>query len=82
MDMRIAVGFGVAQAMRDSDVVYSEDPNAEWETLMTVAQLEEMALLEPEHDWRIIKHGPLHGETFQRQGEGRWVCVESNDGFA
>lgn len=68
--------------MRDSDVVYSEDPNAEWETLMTVAQLEEMALLEPEHDWRIIKHGPLHGETFQRQGEGRWVCVESNDGFA
>lgn len=82
MDMVIAVGFGCAMATKDGEVVYSEDPNGEWEEMMTVGQLEEMAAADPEHDWQIVKHGPLHGETFQRQGPGKWVCVESNQGFA
>jgi hypothetical protein len=82
MDMVIAVGFGIAQAFRDSDLIYSEDPQGEFEDAMTVAQLEKLAAAEPEHDWRIVKHGPLHGETFQRQGPALWVCVESNQGFA
>ena len=41
-----------------------------------------IAPMDPDHDWRIVKFGPMHGETFQRQVENNWVCIESNEGFA
>lgn len=83
MDMIIAVGFGIATATKDEQIVYSEPHDAESEDdYMTVEQLEALAAADPEHDWRIVKHGPMHGETFQRQGPGKWVCIESNEGFA
>jgi hypothetical protein len=81
MDMVIAVGFGSAIVTKDDELVYSED-RVENETYWTVQDAENIAKLEPDCDWRIAKHGPLHGETFQRQGDGLWVCVESNQGFA
>jgi hypothetical protein len=82
MDMKIAVGFGFAQASKGDEVIFTETPNMEWEDCMSVGQLEELAAVDPEHDWRFTKDGPLHGETFQRQGPGLWVCIESNQGFA
>lgn len=33
-------------------------------------------------DWRVVFHGPLHGETYQRHMENTWVMIESNMGFA
>lgn len=84
MEMIIAVGFGFAGAFKGDECVYDEsqiDGNS-WEDYATVADIEAMAKDDPEHDWQIRKYGPLHGETFQRQGEGRWVCIESNQGFA
>ncbi len=80
MDMWIAVGFGSAYAMKDGETIYTEDPNSD--EVMTVGELETLAAADPEHDWRFVKYGPLHGESFQRQGEGKWVCIESNMGFA
>ena len=79
MEMTIAVGFGVAGAFKGDECVYDEQRAEEY---LTVADIEAMAKDDPENDWQIRKHGPLHGETFQRQGEGRWVCIESNQGFA
>ena len=79
MHMMIAVGFGFAGAFKDDECVYDEQSADEH---LTVADIETMAKDDPEHDWQIRKHGPLHGETFQRQGDGRWVCIESNQGFA
>jgi hypothetical protein len=29
-----------------------------------------------------VLDGPLHGETYQRQGKNHWVLVERNLGFA
>lgn len=86
MDMVIAVGFGSAIVTKNGELVYSEpyidlDATEEPE-YWTVQDAENLALKEPDCDWRIEKHGPLHGETFQRQGNGLWVCVESNEGFA
>ncbi len=82
-DMPIAVGFGSAIVTKDGECVYSE---REGEEIWTVADAERLAAAEPDHDWRIEKMGPLHGETFQRHatGEhaGKWVCIESNPGFA
>jgi hypothetical protein len=81
MDMVIAVGFGIAFVTKDNEFVYSED-SADDENYWTVQDAEDVAKLDPDHDWQIVKFGPLHGETFQRQGDGLWVCVESNKGFA
>ena len=44
--------------------------------------IERMANKDPFHDWRIVFYGPMHGETYQRQGYMNWVCIESNKGFA
>lgn len=83
MNMIIAVGFGSAYVTKDDECVYDEqqamqDEAEEW----TVQDAENAALADPDHDWRIVKHGPMHGGTFQRHGPGEWVCVESNEGFA
>lgn len=80
MEMLVAVGFGAAYATKDSEVVYMETTHDD--DLKTVGDIEEMAKADPDHDWRIVKEGPMHGETFQRHGDGQWVCVESNRGFA
>lgn len=81
----VAVGFGDAHLERDGEVLWDENRDGEgldWGDMMTCAKAEEMAAADPDHDWRIVKHGPLHGETYQRHGKGRWVCVEQNQGFA
>ena len=83
LDMCIAVGFGAAFVTEDGSRVY--DGEADFDNgkeSMTVADIEEIAAADPDHDWRIIKDGPLHGETFQRHGKNLWVCVETTLGFA
>lgn len=81
MDMVISVGFGSATATKGSEVIYDEQ-FVENEEYWTVQDVENLAAKEPDIDWRITKFGPLHGETFQRQGANNWVCIESNEGFA
>jgi len=48
----------------------------------TTADAENAALQDPNHDWRIIKHTPLYGATYQRQDVGKWVLVDENIVFA
>lgn len=81
--MPIAVGFGSAVVTKDDEYIYDErQEGPTW----TVADAEKAAAADPDHDWRIQKDGPLHGETFQRHMKGKyagqWVCIESNRGFA
>lgn len=81
----IAVGFGSATVERDGVVVYSEpvgDAFDDEEAFWDFNRAEQMAMLDPDHDWRAVFFGPLHGETYQRQGPDRWVLVEKNEGFA
>ena len=82
-DMVIAVGFGSAFLSKDSELIYSETQDG---PIWTVADAEKLAASDPDHDWRIQKDGPLHGETFQRHAKGKysgqWVCIESNQGYA
>lgn len=83
MNMRIAVGFGCAVATKDDCVVYDGERDImDRGDCRTFMFIENMARKDPDHDWRIVKHGPLHGETFQRHGNNEWVCIESNKGFA
>lgn len=78
-DGLIAVGFGFAGLTRDGDVVWQE---GESDDLMTGAQAEKVAALDPDHDWRIVLNGPLSGRTYQRHGDGEWALIEQNSGFA
>lgn len=83
MDMQIAVGFGMAVCTKDGELVY--DGEADYSNDIkpkTVGDMEKLAADDPDHDWRIIMHAPLHGETYQRHCANIWVMVESNEGFA
>jgi hypothetical protein len=83
MDKGIAVGFGSATVERDDVVVI--DGERQWQKTgdcPTFADAEALAVADPDHDWRVVLHGPLHGETYQRQGPGEWVLVDKNEGFA
>jgi len=83
MGMIICVGFGAAYATKDGELIYDgEDDLRNGKEPLVVKDIEAMAAKDPDHDWRITKEGPLHGETFQRHGVENWVCIESNPGFA
>src|SRR6266566_6039967 len=78
----IAVGFGDACVMRDGEEVYREPQDMVREdAFWDFARAEEEAAKDPDHDWRAVLFGPLHGETYQRQ-DGKWLLVEKNEGFA
>lgn len=79
----IAVGFGYAALHKDGEPVWSEDEAVSSDnSMMTGADAEALAAQDPNHDWRIVLHGPLDGRTYQRHGPGEWVLVEMNQGFA
>ena len=77
----IAVGFGNACLLRDRLRVWSEAHAMNLDDCLTVRNATRRVRRDPNHDWRIVLHGPMHGETFQWQGD-RWVLIESNKGFA
>jgi len=85
LNMLICVGFGEAYVTKDGKEVYDGEEDSRKNDIYqvkTVGDIEKMAEKDPDHDWRVVKHGPLHGETFQRHGPNKWVCIESNPGFA
>lgn len=83
LNSAIAVGFGYAGLECDGEPVWVE-PSIDYdeEDLMTGAQAEAMAAADPDHDWRIVLHGPLSGRTYQRHADGEWALIEQNQGFA
>ena len=84
MDMMIAVGFGDANVTKNGKEVYSEHESCKenWDNAWYVKNAEEAAKLDPDNDWRITIFSPLHGEVYQRQGDGEWILVSTNIGFA
>jgi hypothetical protein len=89
LDAIIAVGFGDAHVECDGEEVWREpasppDEGSEDEAVeyWEVRDAEIAAAADPDHDWRIVLYGPLHGEVYQRHGPGEWVLVEKNEGFA
>lgn len=79
MELDIAVGFGSSYLTRDGKMILDGERD---KRPVTVKRCERLAAKDPDHDWQIVRHGPMHGETFQRHGAKEWVCIESNEGFA
>ena len=82
MQKVIAVGFGSAGVSKDGEPIWQEEHDVDWDDLWTFADAEKKAVDDPDHDWRAHLHGPLHGEVYQRHGPGRWLLVETDEGFA
>jgi hypothetical protein len=87
----IAVGFGNAGITKNGKHVWSEDelprdgaglPHEDSPEPLTMADAERLAAEDPEADWRVYFFAPLYEATYQRQGPGRWVLIESGEGFA
>lgn len=49
---------------------------------ISLAEIEEAAAADPDHDWRLWINAPLGDWTYQRHGEGKWVLVAKGQGFA
>ena len=69
-------GFGVARLVRDGTTVALLSEGA------TGHVAEDRAAREPGHRWTLVIEGPLSGATYLREGEGNWVVIETNGGFA
>ena len=82
MKRAICVGFGAAVVKMDDEVIYEENPRADFTDIPIAQTFEDMAKKEPNHDWRIWFHAPLHEEEYQRQDDGKWVMISSGPGFA
>lgn len=77
----IAVGFGSAYCSKGDDIVYDESDVFD-EKYKTCGDMEQLALADPEHDWRIHYFAPLYEQVFQRHAPGQWVLIEKGKGFA
>jgi hypothetical protein len=82
LDMVVAVGFGDAHVSRGDKIIYQENPNDDGDDWHYLQEFEDMALKDPDHDWRLVLFGPLRGREYQRHGPGKWVLIDSNKGFA
>ena len=81
MERHIAVGFGSAGYSRDGESLWDEQ-GQEFDDCPTVADVEKLAVADPERDWRIYFFAPLYEAEYQRQGDGVWVLVRKGMGFA
>lgn len=87
----IAVGFGSAFLTKSGGLVWSEDdlprdddglPPEDCPQPLTMGDAERLATEDPDADWRVSFHAPLYDAVYQRQDAGKWVLVESGEGFA
>ena len=89
MERILAVGFGDVTVTKDGKRLYSEvemdhkyKETGVDELCPVVFYFEQLAMKDPNHDWRIHFVAPLHEEEYQRQGPGCWVMIFSGEGFA
>lgn len=79
MEMLIAVGFGTAEVRKGKTLIFDEQQSDEFHYLQ---EFEDMAKLDPHHSWTVLLDEPLRSRKYQRQGDDRWVLIESGRGFA
>lgn len=94
MDSTIAIGFGYAQVTKDGNIVYDEalvEPKhleekgpdtTEWPPYWTGQDAEDAAAADPDHEWRILVHGPLSGGEWRRSASSVWTLVKDLGGLA
>lgn len=84
LETRLYNGFGGWMVTKDGELYFQEDctKDKNWEEWKQLKEIEAEAVKDPDHDWRAQFDLPLRGGQYQRHGEGKWVLIESNQGFA
>ena len=84
MGRTIAVGFGSAGYSKDGKTLWDENSAVinDPDEAPSVADVESMAMADPDHDWRIFFFAPMYEAEYQRQGICFWVLVKKGEGFA
>ena len=87
MEMVIGVGFGYAAVTKDDLVIFNENDflkinDHELDELPILQKFEDIALQDPDHDFRVQLEAPFRGRTYQRHDISKWVLIDSNNGFA
>lgn len=77
MEAQLCVGFGTVTVSKDGVGVWQGD-----DCDVLLQRFEDMAALDPDHDWRVTFFQPLAEPEYQRHGSGEWVLVRKGDGFA
>ena len=80
LEMIISVGSGVAQVLKDEEIIFDDDSHSRYSKKLI--DFERMAIDSPDSCWKVIMDAPLWSATWQRESENRWVCIESGMGFA
>ena len=81
----VCVGFGASGLYRDGEcIIDGEERGLDDDNYLTGEECERIAAADPSHKWEIVKHGPLKGATWTREGGdiGRWIKTEETGGFA
>lgn len=85
MDEVLYNGFGGYHVMMNSELYYVGDPQGDWESFKTLADIEkEVQRINsefPRTRWKVILNNPLRGATWTRR-KGKWVLTDTNQGFA
>jgi hypothetical protein len=82
LDWDLEMGFGAGSYSRDGVVLWEEHSKNARKTVPTVADVEALALADPDHDWRIQLISAYYDAEYQRQGPGQWVLVRKDEGIA
>lgn len=81
MDTVLYNGFGGYHVMKGKELFYICDSRGEWDSFLTLADIEVEAKKNPKSKWQVILNNPLRGATWTRK-KGRWVLTDTNAGFA
>lgn len=82
LQTRLYNGFGGWSITRNGALFYQAENNADFDGCKTVAEIEEIAKIDPDNDWRAELFLPLREATYQRHGDDKWMLVRVGEGFA
>ncbi len=89
LDRVICVGFGHAAVYRDGEMlVNGERPQRRSvvgrDGLVTLRKVEKWIkrARQGHRNWTLVMRAPLWNATWERQRAGKWVCVDTGEGFA
>ena len=81
MERVLLVGFGSAGYSVDGESIWDEHADDDFPSAPTAGDVDYLASLEPDRDWRIYFCAPLYESEYQYQ-DGHWVLIRKGRGFA
>ena len=81
MNKLLFIGFGWAGYSADGETIWEEHPEDDFCHAPTVGDVDYLASLEPQKDWRICLCAAHYNAEYQRQ-DGQWALISKGRGFA